>query len=73
MTQPQTKRRNGAGTLIFGLVFTVLGGGLLIERTLGYDVFESIWRLWPVLLIILGIKYIADNRPPKSKHAEKEA
>jgi len=71
MTQPPTKRRNGAGSLIFGIVFTVLGGGLLIERTTGYHVFDSIWRLWPVLLIILGLKYIADNRPPQS--AEKEA
>jgi len=51
---------NGTGTLIFGIVFTVLGGGLLIERCTGVDVWGYTWRLWPVLLILMGVKALLD-------------
>jgi hypothetical protein len=51
---------NGTGTLIFGIVFTVVGGGLLIERSTGVDVWGYIWRLWPVLLIVMGVKSLLD-------------
>jgi len=51
---------DGTGTLIFGIVFTVLGGGLLVQRCTGVDVWGYIWRLWPVLLIVMGVKALLD-------------
>jgi hypothetical protein len=49
---------NGIGTLIFGIVFTAIGGGLLIEHATGAHVWRYLWRLWPVLLITMGIMLI---------------
>jgi len=52
---------NGTGTLVFGIIFTILGGGLLVQRTTGVDVWRYLWRLWPLLLIVMGVKVIADH------------
>jgi hypothetical protein len=52
---------DGTGTLIFGIIFTVVGGGLLVERLTGVHVWEYLWKLWPVLLIVMGVKVIADH------------
>lgn len=53
--------RNGTGTLIFGIIFTVVGGGLLVEQITGMQVWDYLWKLWPVLLIVMGVKVIADH------------
>jgi len=50
----KTPAPNGIGTLIFGIVFTVVGAGLLIEHFTGAHVWRYLWRLWPLLLIIMG-------------------
>jgi len=50
----------GTGMLIFGLLLTVIGGGLLIERIAGVEVWDHLWRLWPLLLIIMGVKILVD-------------
>jgi len=51
---------DGTGTLIWGIVFVVVGGGLLVQRTMDIQVWDYLWRLWPVLLIIMGVKVLAD-------------
>ena len=53
--------RDGTGTLIFGIIFTVVGGGLLVEQITGMHVWDYLWKLWPVLLIVMGVKVIADH------------
>lgn len=57
---------NGTFTLIVGIVLTVVGGGLLIERTTTLRVWDYIWRLWPVLLIIMGVKALVDYYAARS-------
>jgi len=52
---------DGTTTLIFGIVFTVVGGALLIERLTGAPVWDYLWRLWPVLLIVMGVKILLDH------------
>jgi len=60
---------DGTAALIFGIIFTVVGGGLLIQRTTGIHVWDFLWRLWPVLLIVMGVKILVDHygsqSPPK--------
>ncbi len=51
---------NGTPTLIFGIVFTVVGGGLLVQSATGVDVWKYLWRLWPMLLVIMGVKALVD-------------
>ncbi len=61
---------DGTGSLILGLLLTVLGAGVFLERV-GVRVWEYIWRLWPLLLIIMGGKTLLDHyhkqRPPKEQ------
>ncbi|UCH35062.1 MAG: hypothetical protein JSV65_01550 [Armatimonadota bacterium] len=57
----QRSVHDGMGTLIFGIVFTIVGAGLLIERIANVDVWEYLWRLWPVLLIVMGVKILVDH------------
>lgn len=52
---------DGTGKLIFGLAFTALGGALLVQRVTGHHVLDYVWQLWPVLLIIMGIKVLVDH------------
>jgi uncharacterized protein (DUF983 family) len=58
---------DGTATLIFGIVCTVVGGALLIERLTGAPVWDYLWRLWPVLLIIMGVKILLDYRSSRPK------
>jgi uncharacterized membrane protein len=60
----KTRRKSvhdGMGTLILGIVLTVIGGGLLIERTTGMHVLGYVADLWPVLLIVMGVKILVDH------------
>lgn len=52
---------DGTATLIFGIVFTVVGAALLIERITHIPVWDYLWRLWPVLLIVMGVKILVDH------------
>jgi uncharacterized membrane protein HdeD (DUF308 family) len=54
-----TKRRtrlgpNGTATLVIGIVLTVVGAGTLLDRFTEWDPWAHLWRLWPVLLVIMG-------------------
>ncbi|HLH06296.1 MAG TPA: DUF5668 domain-containing protein [Terriglobales bacterium] len=48
------ERRN-QGTLISGLIAIAIGG-LFLLNTAGYIHIENLWRYWPVILIVLGVK-----------------
>jgi len=65
---------DGTGSLILGIILIVVGGGVLIERFTGFRVWEYIWRLWPILLIIMGVKVLLDhNRMKKLAAQEKQS
>ena len=54
------------GFPLFPLLLISLGGLLLLQTTgvLSWNLWASIWRLWPVLLIAIGINIIFGARMP---------
>jgi hypothetical protein len=62
MAIPRGTRASSTSTLIFGLLFTVIGGALVAERVLGRPVWDYVWRLWPLLLVVMGVKVLLDYR-----------
>jgi len=72
MSKPRSRGGDGSALLILGLMLTALGGGLLVERVVGIPATDALWRLWPLLLVVLGIKVLVDHyaarpAPPKEK------
>lgn len=55
------RRRDGMGLLVFGCAFLVIGGALLYERMTGLPVLTDLWRLWPLLLSLMGVKMLYDH------------
>lgn len=54
-------RHNRTGQLVLGLVLVVVGVGMMLERAWGLDLWDQIWRLWPLALIAIGIKLLVDQ------------
>lgn len=46
-------QRKYGSNLIWGSVLVILGLIFLLEN-FGFDIFEHVWKLWPVILIIWG-------------------
>lgn len=42
------------GNLVWGIILVILGLIFLLEN-LGYDIWEYVGKLWPLILIIWGI------------------
>ena len=42
-----------SGSLLWGVILIVVGGIFLLEQ-FDIDVFDQVWRFWPVILIIWG-------------------
>jgi hypothetical protein len=40
-------------SFVWGIILIVVGAVILFEQ-LGVDVFDQVWRFWPVILIIWG-------------------
>jgi len=40
-------------SLVWGIILIIIGGVILLEQ-LNVDVFDHVWRFWPVILIIWG-------------------
>jgi hypothetical protein len=40
-------------SLVWGIILILVGGVILLEQ-LDIDVFDQVWRFWPVILIIWG-------------------
>ena len=40
-------------SLVWGIILIIIGGVILLEQ-LDVDVFDQVWRFWPVILIIWG-------------------
>ncbi|MCG0238943.1 MAG: DUF4097 family beta strand repeat-containing protein [Firmicutes bacterium] len=53
-------RRVGRVTVALSLI--VLGAGLLADNLLGTGYSDWLWRLWPVVLIGLGVEYLVRSR-----------
>lgn len=55
-----TRRRRGASIPIFGILVTTVGIIVLLNTfgVLEWTVWLDMWRLWPVLLVLFGVKFI---------------
>ena len=52
--------REHPGTFVFGLVFLIFGGAYLLDVLDVWDIRPV--RLWPVVLIAIGIAVVAGSR-----------
>lgn len=50
---------------LFGPVVMITVGTALLMSNLGYLEFESVWRLWPVVLIAVGLNILFSNARSK--------
>jgi len=46
-------QRKYGSNFIWGIVLVILGLIFLLEN-FGFDIFEHVWKLWPLVLIIWG-------------------
>ena len=46
---------------LFGPVIMITVGAALLLSNLGYLKFESVWRLWPLVLIAMGLNILFSN------------
>jgi hypothetical protein len=64
MTERRYHRRKKGGSLVFPLIMIVLGVLFLLDNigvTRGID-WNTIWKLWPVILIALGVEILLGRR-----------
>lgn len=61
---------DGTTTLVLGIVLTVIGGGMLIERATEYSVWHLVEKLWPVLLIVMGVKILVAHYRRQDRGAQ---
>ena len=61
-----SQQRLGRGFPLFPILLIALGSLLLLQTTgvLSWNLWGSIWRLWPVLIIAIGINIILGARMP---------
>ncbi|MCC6348518.1 MAG: hypothetical protein IT347_02875 [Candidatus Eisenbacteria bacterium] len=50
---------------VFGPIIMLTVGLALLLKNLGYLKLESVWKLWPVILIALGLNSLFANRGGK--------
>jgi len=54
----QNAVKNGKGRVFGGILLVLLGASFLLDN-LGFYVFHSIWKFWPVVLIALGLTMLS--------------
>ena len=57
-----------AGSIFWGVILLALGGFLLLAN---FDVisYSTLWDLWPVVVIVIGVKLIADYASKKKRES----
>lgn len=50
--------------VVWGLLLILVGGAVLLDR-LGYMDAQSLWRYWPLLLVVVGINQTIGYPSPK--------
>jgi hypothetical protein len=63
---PPTTHRRRRGGVVGPLILIFLGGVFLLQNT-GYlppNFWVNLWRLWPVILVLVGIELLLANRIP---------
>ncbi|KUK55703.1 MAG: hypothetical protein XD79_0489 [Atribacteria bacterium 34_128] len=52
----------GKGNWIFGLILLVIGIIFIVENFTDIEIWGKVWKLWPTILFIWGIKEIWQNK-----------
>jgi hypothetical protein len=52
---------DGTATLVLGIILSIVGAGMLLERAFHISLWDFLWKLWPVLLIAMGIKILVSH------------
>lgn len=65
-TGKNPERRHTANIPVFGVMLTAASIILLLNTldVLPWDVWRELWRLWPVLLILAGVKFVIPSMHP---------
>jgi len=56
-------------SLVWGIVLIIIGSIILLEQ-LNIDVFDQVWRFWPVILIIWGANKLWLGLKERGERAE---
>ena len=54
--------KEGKGNWFFGLIVLAVGIVFIIENFTDLEIWERVWNLWPIILLIWGIKEIWQNK-----------
>ncbi len=54
--------KEGKGNWLFGLIILAIGIIFIIENFTGLEIWGRAWNLWPIILLIWGIKEIWQNK-----------
>ena len=65
------KQKRG-DSLIWGIILIVVGGIFLLQQ-FNVDVFDQVWRFWPVILIVWGANKLYLGLKEKSGRSETPA
>lgn len=52
----------GKGNWVFGLIILAVGIIFIVENFTDLEIWRRVWNLWPVILLIWGIKEIWHNK-----------
>ncbi|MEA1940552.1 MAG: DUF5668 domain-containing protein [Candidatus Caldatribacteriota bacterium] len=55
-------REEGRGNWLFGLILLLIGVIFIVENFTDMEVWDKLWKFWPVILLIWGIKEIFQNK-----------
>lgn len=67
MEAKNVKRTHRVGTVTFGLILVILGTLLLLHLIFPVLDYELIFRLWPIIFIILGIEVLISSWKPEAQ------
>ena len=65
-------RQKHRDSLIWGIILIVLGGIFLLEQ-FDVDVWDQVWRFWPVILIVWGANKLYLGLKERSERSETPA
>jgi len=60
------QKRGRGGFPLWGLVLVALGVIFLLQNldVIGWDIWGTLWRFWPVLLVLIGLNILLAGRTP---------
>ncbi len=54
------KKKDDGGA--WGIILVALGVIFLLQSVFDIEIFREIWKFWPVILIVWGLKVLKDSR-----------